>query len=233
MAVRQIIVLATRNQGKVRELREMLKDFPVEIRSLADFGPLPEVVEDGATFDDNAYKKAIFTAKALGLPAISDDSGLVVAALDGAPGVHSARYAGPQATDADNIAKLLQAMEGVADRRAAFECVISLAVPSGPALTYEGRCEGEIAAAPQGEGGFGYDPVFFYPPLGRTFAEISPAEKNQISHRGQAISQLAAEFDQALKWLEQRQFEEKPAKPDHQEFEHNDWSQEIMVGGKK
>lgn len=233
MAARQIIVLATRNQGKVRELQEMLKDFPVEIRSLSDFGPLPEVVEDGATFDDNAYKKASFTAKALGLPAISDDSGLVVAALEGAPGVHSARYAGPQASDADNIAKLLREMARVTDRRAAFECVISLAVPSGPALTYEGRCEGEITAEPRGEGGFGYDPVFYYPPLGRTFAEIELVEKNRISHRGRAISQLAAEFDQVLKWLEQRLFEEKPAKPDHSEFEHNDWSKEIMVGNKR
>jgi len=140
----EIIVLATRNSGKLRELQQLLKGFPVDIKSLNDFGPIPEVVEDGETFDDNAYKKALFTAKALGLPAMADDSGLVVAALGGAPGVKSARYAGEGATDQENIEKLLEEMEGEKDRSAAFECVISIAVPSGPALTYEGRCEGEI-----------------------------------------------------------------------------------------
>lgn len=227
--MKQIIVLATRNQGKVKELREMLADFPVEIRSLSDFGPLPEVEEDGATFDDNAYKKALFTAKALGLPAMADDSGLTVQALDGAPGVYSARYAGDDADDAANIAKLLQEMEGRSDRRAAFVCVLSLAVPSGPALTYEGSCEGEITHEPRGEQGFGYDPVMFYPPLGKTFAEMEPAEKNQVSHRGQAMAQMRQEFDKVLRWLEQRLAEEKDPKPDHREFEHNDWSREVMV----
>jgi len=229
----QIIVLATSNQGKVKEFAKMLKDFPVEIKSLADFGPIPEAVEDGATFDDNAYKKASFTAKVLGLPAMADDSGLTVEALDGAPGVYSARYAGDKASDADNIAKLLAEMEGKENRKAAFECVISLAVPSGPALTFEGRCEGEILTAPRGNDGFGYDPVFFYPPLKKTFAELDLAEKNRVSHRGQAVAQVAAEFNQVLKWLEQRLFEEKPAKPDHAQFEHNDWSEEIMVGNVK
>ncbi len=227
--MKQIIVLATRNQGKVKELRKMLADFPVEIRSLSDFGPLPEVEEDGATFDDNAYKKALFTAKALGLPAMADDSGLTVQALDGAPGVYSARYAGDDADDAANIAKLLQEMEGRSDRRAAFVCVLSLAVPSGPALTYEGSCEGEITNEPRGEQGFGYDPVMFYPPLGKTFAEMEPAEKNRVSHRGQAMAQMRQEFDKVLKWLEQRLAEEKDPKPDHREFEHNDWSREVMV----
>lgn len=223
------IVLATRNQGKVREFRELLKGFPVEIKSLADFGPLPEPVEDGRTFDDNAYKKASFTAKALGLPAIADDSGLEVEALDGAPGVYSARYAGEQASDADNIAKLLKELQGKTNRKAAFACVLSIAVPSGPALTYEGRCEGEITEEPRGSSGFGYDPVFFYPPLGKTFAEISLAEKNKVSHRGRALAELAAEFAKVLKWLEQRLHEEKPEKPDHRQFEHNDWSEDIQV----
>lgn len=225
----QIIVLATRNQGKVKEFAEMLKGFPVEIKSLNDFGPIPEAVEDGATFDDNAYKKASFTAKVLGLPAMADDSGLTVEALAGAPGVYSARYAGEKASDADNIAKLLKEMEGKENRKAAFECVISLAVPSGPALTFEGRCEGEILTAPRGNDGFGYDPVFYCPTLGKTFAEASMAEKNRVSHRGLAVAQVAAEFDKVLKWLEQRLFEEKPEKPDHEQFEHNDWSEEIMV----
>lgn len=143
-----IIVLATRNSGKVKEFQKILQDFPVEIRCLNDFGPIPEVEEDGKTFDDNAYKKAHFTAKILGLPAIADDSGLVVKALNGAPGVWSARYAGENATDHDNIEKLLQEMAGKTNRKAAFECVLSIAVPSGPALTYEGRCEGEIIESP-------------------------------------------------------------------------------------
>lgn len=227
--MKQIIVLATRNQGKVKELREMLADFPVDIRSLADFGPLPEVVEDGATFDDNAYKKALFTAKALGLPAMADDSGLVVEALDGAPGVHSARYAGEEADDAANIAKLLKAMEGREDRRAAFVCVLSLAVPAGPALTYEGRCEGEITHEPRGSQGFGYDPVMFYAPLGKTFAELTSEEKNRVSHRGAAMVQVRTEFAKITKWLEHRLAEDKDPKPDHRDFEHNDWSKEVMV----
>ncbi|HSH14305.1 MAG TPA: XTP/dITP diphosphatase [Desulfurivibrionaceae bacterium] len=227
--MKQIIVLATRNQGKVEELREMLKDFPIDLRSLNDFGPIPEPVEDGATFDDNAYKKALFTAKVLGLPAMADDSGLVVAALDGAPGVYSARYAGEKASDSDNIQKLLAELAGKSDRHAAFECVISLAVPSGPALTYEGRCEGEILEAPRGVSGFGYDPVFYSPELGKTFAEAGMDEKNRISHRGRAMAQMAAEFEQVLKWLKQRLMESKPPKPDHAQFEHNDWSEEKMV----
>jgi XTP/dITP diphosphohydrolase len=206
-------------------MREMLKNFPVEIRSLNDFGPIPEVEEDGATFDDNAYKKASFTAKVLGLPAIADDSGLVVKALDGAPGVHSARYAGDKATDRDNIDKLLKEMEGEEDRRAAFECVISLAVPSGPALTYVGRCEGEITREPKGDHGFGYDPVFYHPSFGRTFAELSMEEKNRVSHRGAALLELATEFDKVLAWLRTRLTEAKAPKPDHRQFEDNDWSE--------
>jgi len=220
-----MIVLATRNQGKVREMREILRDFPVEIRSLNDFGPIPEVDEDGATFDDNAYKKAAFTAKVLGLPAMADDSGLVVPALHGAPGVHSARYAGKEAADRDNIDKLLREMAGLTDRRAAFECVISLAVPSGPALTYVGRCEGEIAPAPSGGEGFGYDPVFYYPPFGKTFAELSMEEKNRVSHRGAALREMVAEFDKVLTWLRLRLAEAKAPKPDHRQFENNDWSE--------
>ncbi|MFO7606818.1 MAG: XTP/dITP diphosphatase [Desulfurivibrionaceae bacterium] len=227
--MKHTIVLATRNEGKVREFREILSDFDVDLRSLNDFGPIPEAVEDGETFDENAYKKAHFTAKVLGLPAMSDDSGLVVEALNGAPGVHSARYAGDKADDKDNIAKLLKEMEGIEDRRAAFECVISLAVPSGPALTYEGRCKGTITTKPSGSGGFGYDPVFYSPELGKTFAESTLEEKNQISHRGRALKELAGECDKIAKWLEARLLEEKPPKPDHRQFEHNDWSEDKMV----
>jgi XTP/dITP diphosphohydrolase len=203
MADKQWLVLATQNPGKTREIQELLKDFPVTIKNLDDFGPIPEVKEDGATFDDNAFKKASFTAKVLGLPALADDSGLEVEALGGAPGVHSARYAGPSATDQERMAKLLREMERKTNRAAAFMCVISIAVPSGVALTYEGRCEGLIAEAPAGENGFGYDPVFYYPPLKKTFAQLSAAEKNRVSHRGTALAELRAEFDKVLIWIRQ------------------------------
>jgi XTP/dITP diphosphohydrolase len=225
----QIIVLATRNAGKAKEFQQLLKNFPVEIKNLNDFGPIPEVEEDGATFDDNAYKKASFAAKVLGLPTIADDSGLVVEALDGAPGVKSARYAGEHATDQENIKKLLTEMEGERNRHAAFECVISIAVPSGPALTYEGRCEGEITMQPKGDSGFGYDPVFYFPEYGKTFAELTGNEKNKVSHRGKALAQVVAEFDKILVWLEARLAEIKPPKPDHSRFEHNDWSKDKMI----
>ena len=221
-----IIVLATRNKNKVREMQRILADFPVKITSLADYGPIPEVIEDGETFDDNAYKKASHTARVLGLPALADDSGLVVDALGGAPGVYSARYAGEEATDSDNCDKLLSEMADKDDRKARFECVLSLATPTGPALTYEGRCVGQITRERAGESGFGYDPVFFYPPLDKTFAEIDMDEKNKVSHRGLALAEFAGEFDKVLVWLNQRLMEEKPPKPDHEEFEGNDWSQE-------
>ena len=204
MTERQLLVLATRNAGKTREIREFLRDFPVEIKNLDDFGPIPPVEEDGTTFDENAYKKASFTAKILGLPALADDSGLEVEALGGAPGVHSARYAGPHATDAENNAKLLRKMEGETNRAAVFVCVISLAVPSGAALTYEARCEGLIAEATGGNKGFGYDPLFYYPPLNRTFAQLSAEEKNRVSHRGKAVAELKEEFEKVLIWIRQR-----------------------------
>jgi XTP/dITP diphosphohydrolase len=202
------LVLATRNQGKVAEFMELLSGFDMEIRSLNDFGPIPEAVEDGATFEENAYKKAHFTARVLGFPALADDSGLVVPALGGDPGVRSARYAGDGADDLKNNLKLLKAMEGVADRKGAFECVIAIAVPRGPALIYEGRCEGEILESMAGEQGFGYDPLFYYPPLKKTFGQMSLEEKNRVSHRGRAMAELREEFDKIVTWLDQRLSEE-------------------------
>ncbi len=219
-----IIVLATTNKNKVIEFKEILKDFPVEIKAISDFGTIPECIEDGETFDDNAYKKAIHTAKILGLPAIADDSGLEVEALNGAPGVISARYAGENATDCENCEKLLKEMDGVSNRKAAFQCVLSIAVPSGPALTYEGRCEGVLLTKKQGESGFGYDPLFYYEPLEKSFAECSMDEKNKISHRGKALSEFTDEFSKVMIWLNQRLSEEKPPKADHSDFEHDDWS---------
>ncbi len=197
------LVIATTNPGKAAEIRDMLENFPVNIKNLTDFGPLPPVVEDGDTFDDNAYKKASFVSKVLGLPALADDSGLVVDALGGAPGVYSARYAGANATDEQRYTKLLKEMKGKANRKAAFECVISIPVPPGPALTYEGTCEGLIAEEPAGEGGFGYDPVFYYPPLEKTFGQLSREEKSRVSHRGKALQELKQEFDKVLTWIEQ------------------------------
>ena len=197
------LVIATRNPGKTVEIKDLLQGFPININNLDDFGPIPEVEEDGDTFDENAYKKASFTARVLGLPALADDSGLVVEALDGAPGVHSARYAGEGASDEQRCAKLLNAMKGKTDRTAAFECVISIAVPTGPALTYEACCKGRIADKPSGYNGFGYDPIFYFPPLNKTFAEISRKEKGRVSHRGKALAEMKSEFDKVLAWIRQ------------------------------
>ncbi|MGD8524174.1 MAG: XTP/dITP diphosphatase [Desulfobacterales bacterium] len=195
------LVIATRNPNKIAEIKDLLADYPIQIKSLDDFGPIPSVEEDGDTFDDNAYKKSSFAAKVLGMPALADDSGLVVEALDGAPGVFSARYAGQSATDEQRYRKLLAEMKGKTNRKAAFECVISIAVPSGPALTYEARCEGLIAEKPAGQNGFGYDPIFYYPPLNKTFAQLTREEKSRVSHRGKALGELRDEFDKVLIWI--------------------------------
>ena len=219
-----LVVLATTNKNKIREFKRFTENFPVEVKSLSDFGPLPEAIEDGQTFDENAYKKALHYARVLGLPAIADDSGISVEALDGAPGVRSARYAGEDASDEQNCTKLLQEMQGEKNRRAAFVCVVSIAVPSGPALTYEANCEGTILTEPQGSNGFGYDPLFFFEPLGKSFAELSLEQKNEVSHRGKVLAELSGEFDKVLRWIESRMLEEMPEQPDHSEFEGNDWS---------
>lgn len=222
-----MIVLATSNKNKVKEFREMLKDFNVELKSLSDFGPIPEVIEDGETFEENAYKKAHQTARVLGLPAIADDSGLVVEALAGAPGVYSARYAGENATNQENCEKLLTEIKEHKNRNAKFVCSLSIAVPSGPALSYEAECKGTILDEKRGESGFGYDPLFFFEEYGKTFAELSMEEKNKVSHRGKALEEFKSELPKVVKWLEQRLFEEKPSKPDHSQFENNDWSDEM------
>ncbi|MBT9438652.1 MAG: XTP/dITP diphosphatase [Desulfobacterales bacterium] len=198
------IVIATRNKGKKSEISDLLKGFPVDIKGLDDFGTIPHIEEDGDTFDENAYKKASLTARMLGFPALADDSGLLVEALGGAPGVLSARYAGENATDEQRCQKLLQEMEGKTNRKAAFECVISIAVPTGPALTYEARCEGLIAEQPSGSNGFGYDPVFYYPPLNKTFGELTIEEKSRVSHRGKALGEFKDELDKVMIWIKQQ-----------------------------
>lgn len=218
MKPEKVLVVATRNPGKTGEIRSLLSGQDVIIKDLTDFGPIPEIAEDGLTFDENAYKKAGFAARVLGFPAMADDSGLVVKALDGAPGVFSARYAGEKATDEENYQKLLAEMAGQEDRRAAFECVISIAVPTGAALTYEGRCKGEITTEPVGTSGFGYDPVFYFPPLQKTFAQLDSQEKNRVSHRGKALQEVVDEFDKVLTWIRQNMpIVEKFACNDHED----------------
>jgi XTP/dITP diphosphohydrolase len=200
---RLTIVLATTNTGKTDEIRKLLHGLPVTIKNLNDFGPIPPIVEDGATFDENAYKKASLTARYLGLPALADDSGLCVDALGGAPGVLSARYGGDQATDEDRNQKLLTALGDSQNRNARFQCVLSLAVPTGEALTYEAGCEGFITRAPAGDRGFGYDPIFYYPPLNKTFAQMTLTEKNSLSHRAKALKEIYSEFDKVMLWIHQ------------------------------
>jgi XTP/dITP diphosphohydrolase len=189
------VVVATGNPGKLAEIRAILADLDLELVPQDELG-VPPAEETGATLAENALIKARHAAAATGLPAIADDSGLLVDALDGRPGVHSARYAGPAAHDRDNIEKLLAELEGVeaARRGASFRCVAAFVRdPADPApVLAEGRWEGRIADAPRGSGGFGYDPVFFDPRRGRTVAEMTEAEKNASSHRGQAFRQLAA-----------------------------------------
>lgn len=184
------LVLATRNEGKIRELTALIASLGFTIRSLADYPQFPEVVEDGATFQENAVKKARAVAGATGCLALADDSGLEVDYLGGAPGVFSARFAGQGHDDRANNEKLLQLLQGVpAEKRTArFRCVVAIATPGDRVYTTGGVCEGMIAEAPQGKGGFGYDPLFYVPEYGKTFAELDPYIKNQISHRGRALT---------------------------------------------
>ncbi len=186
------LLIATTNPGKFHEFVELLGDQPLALKSLADFPTAPEVPEDGATYAANALHKALTLARWSGCATLADDSGLEVDALGGAPGVHSARYAGAAQDTAANIAKLLAALEGVplAQRTARFRCIIAVARPDGATLTAEGICEGCIIETPRGGGGFGYDPVFLDPSRGQTFAEIPAAVKNRLSHRARACARL-------------------------------------------
>jgi XTP/dITP diphosphohydrolase len=194
------VVVATRNKGKLREIIPLLAGAPLIARrqldlcTIDDVAPDAELREDGVTFVENALAKARQAAGATGLPAIADDSGLEVDALDGAPGVYSARYAGAGADDDSNNAKLLEALRGVrpALRTARFRCVAVFVDPArGLELVRDGACEGEILEAPRGEDGFGYDPLFFVPTVSRTMAELPLEEKNRLSHRAAAFRALA------------------------------------------
>jgi len=200
---RLVLLAATRNPGKLEELRRALAGLPLELRSLAEFPQVPPLVEEEDTFAGNARSKAVQAARATGLPALADDSGLVVPALGGAPGVRSARFAGPAAGDGENIRLLLEKMEGREDRSAWFQCSLCLADPQGRILWEgEGRCAGVILQAPRGTGGFGYDPVFLYPPARATFAEMGPEEKERVSHRGEAVRAFRAALERGIPGLE-------------------------------
>lgn len=187
------LVVATRNKGKVTEIAAALAALPVEVLSLEGFPAVPEAEESGDTFTANAILKATHYALHTGQACLADDSGLEVDALNGAPGVYSARYAGPEASDAACNAKLLTALADVPDggRTARFRCVLAYVDPDGTLLTAEGTCEGIILREPRGTGGFGYDPLFYLPAAAKTLAEMTTAEKNAVSHRGQALRNMA------------------------------------------
>ncbi len=189
------VVLASGNAKKVCELSALLAGFGTEVIPQNVLG-VTDADETGTTFEENALIKARHAAAATGLPAIADDSGIVVDALNGRPGVYSARYAGPDADDAENNAKLLSELEGITDRRAHYVCVIAFvrSADDPDPILCNGRWDGEILTSPRGDGGFGYDPLFLVPTLGRTAAELDPAEKNRMSHRGQALVRLATDL---------------------------------------
>lgn len=192
-------ILATHNPGKLREMADILSHLGVEVVSPADMGITVEVEETGATFAENAMLKAKAICAASGLPAIADDSGLCVDALNGGPGVYSARYGGEDLDDKGRYTLLLNSMRGQTTRAAHFACAIACAFPGGKTLTAEGRCDGAIAFAPLGEGGFGYDPVFLVPEKGKTFGQLTAEEKSEISHRGRALRDFSARLETYLK----------------------------------
>jgi len=185
------LVVATGNQGKLREIRALLDGSQIVVLGLDAFPDLPEVEEDGATFEANARKKAATVARLTGRLTLADDSGLEVAALGGRPGVHSARFAGDSARDADNNAKLLQTLAAIPleKRQGAFCCAMALCDSDGECRVFFGKVEGIVLESPRGEGGFGYDPLFLVREYGRTMAELPMEIKNRISHRGQALRQ--------------------------------------------
>lgn len=183
------LVLATNNRDKIREIRDLLDDLPITILTRDDFLEFPDPEETGTTLEENATIKAQAIAGFTDLPALADDSGLEVDALDGAPGVYSSRFAGHGCTYRDNNEKLLRELDGVPDdkRTARFRCVIAVAWSDDDITLVEGVAEGKIAADVAGREGFGYDPVFFYPPTGKRFSEMTLEEKNLVSHRGRAL----------------------------------------------
>jgi XTP/dITP diphosphohydrolase len=189
------LLVGTTNRVKILEIEQALQGLPVDLVPLSSLSHAPQVIEDGTTFGENALKKARALADFSGLVTLADDSGLEVDALAGAPGIHSARYSGEHGNDARNNEKLLRALAGVPEekRNARFVCVMALCDPKASGARewlFRGECPGRVATAPKGEHGFGYDPLFFYPPMGKTFAELDRETKNRVSHRGQALRKL-------------------------------------------
>jgi len=186
------IVVASRNKGKLIEIKEMLKDTDIEVVSVDDFYGIPRLVEDGQTFEENALCKARAISQILNMTALADDSGLEVDFLKGLPGVKSARFAGEHANDEENNKKLLRLLEGVPfeDRKARFRCVIAMVCSDGREYKTEGFCDGYITLEPRGSNGFGYDPIFWIPEFNMTFGEMEPGIKNNISHRAKALSEM-------------------------------------------
>ena len=193
------LVLASKNKKKIAEMNQILEALGVEVCSQAEAGVDIEVEETGTTFEENSLLKAKAVMEKSGMPAIADDSGLCVDALGGAPGVYSARYGGEGLDDAGRTRLLLENMRGQSPRTARFVCVITCCFPNGDVITARGECEGTIAFAPMGDGGFGYDPVFFIPGLKKTFAQLTAEEKNAISHRGKALEVFQAKLEAYLK----------------------------------
>lgn len=186
------VIIATKNSGKVTEFRELFSPIGLTVRSLLDYPEIADIVEDGETFSENAMIKAETIAKEFNQMVIADDSGLSVDALNGRPGIYSARYAGEEKSDQANIEKVLHEMRDIPseDRRAAFHCAIAVAAPTKETFVYEGTCKGYIAREAVGANGFGYDPIFYIPELKKTMAELDREEKNQLSHRAAALKLL-------------------------------------------
>lgn len=193
------LVLASQNKKKLVEMNDILSSLGIEVCSQADAGVDLEPEETGTTFEENSLIKAKAVMEASGLPAIADDSGLCVDCLNGAPGVYSARYGGEGLSDEDRYRMLLENMRGQMTRAAKFVSVITCCFPNGDVLSARGECPGTIAYAPMGEGGFGYDPVFFVPELKKTFAQLTAEEKNAISHRGKALEAFKVKLEEYLK----------------------------------
>ena len=193
------LVLSSKNKKKLVEMNDILSRLGIEVCSEAEAGVDVEVEETGTTFEENSRLKAEAVMKESGMPAIADDSGLCVDALGGAPGVYSARYGGEGLDDVGRYRLLLENMKGQMPRTAKFVSVITCCFPNGDVISARGECPGTIAFAPMGEGGFGYDPVFFIPGLKKTFAQLTPEEKNAISHRGKALELFKAKLEEYLK----------------------------------
>ncbi|MFZ7945597.1 MULTISPECIES: XTP/dITP diphosphatase [Bacillaceae] len=199
------VIIATKNPGKAREFEHIFANRGIEVKTLLDFPEIPEVEETGTTFEENAILKAEAVSQALNKMVIGDDSGLMVDALEGKPGIYSARYAGEPKNDQNNTDKVLSELQGVpeSERSARFYCALAIAIPGKETRTVSGSCEGRILEAPRGSNGFGYDPVFYVPEKGVAMAELSSDEKNSISHRANALKKLDVILDSILESAKQ------------------------------